>query len=243
MSTKIIERKQEIHDALRRRLRAREVQAAIYGISADPSIGIEIEELKHKIANLEKEIHQDSDSQKVSNDLEEVIMISEAFLEYANASLVENETILAKLFYDRYSLERVSSDMNELYHIQRNRGNFAKWISSLEEYKNRRDNDRFKVNIDNLIEVITELRDIFYSSHKIEGKVGYSNILHHEASQLMKPDHLFKSKKSLIARKLREARQIDDEITNMAEEYLNRVRTVVEKTGTIVGKLKVLNSA
>jgi hypothetical protein len=46
----------EIMKLRRARLFQRELQAAKYGISADPSISLEIEDLKREIADLERQI-------------------------------------------------------------------------------------------------------------------------------------------------------------------------------------------
>ena len=46
----------ELIRTTRRRLNQRQLQAAKYGIGADPSISIEIEDLEHEIAKLEREL-------------------------------------------------------------------------------------------------------------------------------------------------------------------------------------------
>jgi len=56
MSTDEIEHKRKKLVALKRRLQAREIQKATYGVSADPSIVTEIEDLTREISRLEKEI-------------------------------------------------------------------------------------------------------------------------------------------------------------------------------------------
>jgi hypothetical protein len=53
-----IETLQELIRTTRRRLNQRQLQAAKYGIGADPSITIEIEDLTREIAKLERELRQ-----------------------------------------------------------------------------------------------------------------------------------------------------------------------------------------
>lgn len=48
----------ELIRTTRRRLNQRQLQAAKYGIGADPSITIEIEDLTREIAKLERELKQ-----------------------------------------------------------------------------------------------------------------------------------------------------------------------------------------
>jgi hypothetical protein len=56
MSAEERERKQEVLDALKRRLHEREVQAAKYGVSADPIIQIEIDDLRKEITQLQRDL-------------------------------------------------------------------------------------------------------------------------------------------------------------------------------------------
>jgi hypothetical protein len=60
MTNEEIEQKQDVLDALKRRLHEREIQAAKYGVSADPVIKIEIDDLRKEIAQLQVElsVHQ-----------------------------------------------------------------------------------------------------------------------------------------------------------------------------------------
>jgi hypothetical protein len=58
MGTDEIEHLEELLEAHRSRLREREIQAASFGIGADPIISIEIKEIKAKIEQIEKEIDE-----------------------------------------------------------------------------------------------------------------------------------------------------------------------------------------
>jgi len=57
MSDSEISDKREILRALKRRLQAREIQAALLGVGADPIINIEINDIKQKIGTIESEIN------------------------------------------------------------------------------------------------------------------------------------------------------------------------------------------
>jgi hypothetical protein len=59
MAADDIESKREILDGLKRRKHARELQAAKYGIGADPVVTIEIEDLTRDIKRLEREIQEE----------------------------------------------------------------------------------------------------------------------------------------------------------------------------------------
>jgi predicted nuclease of restriction endonuclease-like (RecB) superfamily len=52
MNTRDIERKQEVIDALKERKHERDLQAAMMGISADPSVILEQRKLEQKIQRL-----------------------------------------------------------------------------------------------------------------------------------------------------------------------------------------------
>jgi hypothetical protein len=58
MDVEELARKQEIREALKERLHERELQAARYGMSADPSIPNEIKRLKAQIKKVEREIKE-----------------------------------------------------------------------------------------------------------------------------------------------------------------------------------------
>src|SRR5438105_3121944 len=53
-------RKQELLEALNKRLHERELQAAKYGVNADPIIQIEIDEIKSKMAMIEGNVTENS---------------------------------------------------------------------------------------------------------------------------------------------------------------------------------------
>ncbi len=56
MSTQEIEHQRQIINLLKKRLHSREMQSAMYGLSVDPSIMIEIEDLKKRIDELERQV-------------------------------------------------------------------------------------------------------------------------------------------------------------------------------------------
>jgi hypothetical protein len=160
-----------------------------------------------------------------ANRLKTILNIAEQILETANISLMENEKALLPLFQDASQVKTVYNKMMDLYHNQRNRGDFGRWKSFLEEAHSKETRPGLKEIIGSLISDIDKLYGAFYS------KRPYSS---YDPSKITMVDKL-----SMAMALEGKTNKLDgQEIIQIAESYLDYLRDRVENIGRSVGMLR-----
>jgi len=138
--------------------------------------------------------------------------------EYTNGILVENQQILNPVFTKKPQLNKVRDEMIRLFGIQKARGKFGDWIAFLEHEQENEVNSKVTKEIGELITILKGLHESFYS-------------------YVDSP----KNKSHIISR-LDNGEISISEIQMMATNYLEHLRSAVERIGAINGKLKSIRS-
>ena len=155
--------------------------------------------------------------------LKAILKIAEEILETANSSLIENEKALNPLFQDILQVETVHNRMTELYHNQRNRGDFGRWESFLKTALSKETELEIKSVIGNLLSDIDKLHDAFYS------QIPYPND---------KPSKNVTLQKLSLGTALGGYILDPEEIIQTAHRYLDYLRELIQDIGLRVGLLR-----
>jgi hypothetical protein len=221
-----------------RRLQKLKEKEATFGVSTPPEILIEIENIESKIKNLQEELKAlvqetpnsvSSDTNPKVNEeyLKILINIAEEILVQANNSLIENEKALIPFFQSSSTREQVHADMVQLYHNQRNRGDFGRWKSFLEETLSKVTEDEVRESITSLLTAIYQLYEAFYSDSPYFRTRGGKNmtIEYLSAANAVNDRGLYYSVDYQTA-------------LQVARWYLDSLRETVENIGYTIGKLR-----
>lgn len=160
--------------------------------------------------------------------LKALLSVAEEILEQANSSLIENEKVLTPLFQDASARDRVYDDMVQLYHNQRNRGDFGRWKAFLEETLGKENDQGICSIITDLLSDVNQLYDAFYRVSP------YSSV---------KPSKNMTIDKLSVANALnsRTRYTLDYQgILQIARWYLDYLREIVEHIGRSVGRLRAI---
>lgn len=156
-----------------------------------------------------------------------LVAAAEEILEVATQSLMENQEALAPLFAPHFPNAKIQTmvyrNMVNLYHNQRNRGDFGRWRAFLEVGQDKEEDLKTRFLISDLIDAISKLADAFYLPRPHPSKNTKLSVVKALAPNEKGPDAVN-----------------DGDILEIADRYLNDLRSTVEKIGEIVGKLKAM---
>ncbi len=162
-----------------------------------------------------------------------VLDIAEKLKVRTNAILEENENILAPIFRDRQSMRDISKSMNNLFNIQKSRADFGEWKSFLETVIESEKSSEINAFAKDLIDLIAKLQNALYSYEE-------SSI-----EQRNNQQHMQEITKKYLVNKIFTQEQENqfkkyglEELRAIVTDYLNYLRSLTEKTGEIVGRIK-----
>ncbi|GAB4200767.1 MAG: hypothetical protein OHK0022_22210 [Roseiflexaceae bacterium] len=152
--------------------------------------------------------------------LEYFIRVSEEVKNYSNSVTLENQRILSAFLIDTNTRMEIAKDLHSLFHHQENRGSFAQWEAFFQNQINKESNNGIKQILQDMLNTVILLRETIYSNEK---------------QYITKRFLLMQFQKNndeLDAASLQEAIQ----------EYFDKLRSIEERVGRIVGDLQSLLS-
>ncbi len=163
----------------------------------------------------------DSKVRKINN----LVNTAKEILEGVNSSVIENQQVIIPFLQNQSKRHEVWSKVDFLFQGQRDRGNFGRWQSFLEAILETEENPQLQDAINQLLEIIQQFHQSFYSYYRSYAK-------NPEKYQTYKYD------KHFVAYALNKERSgfTDEEVVRIAEEYLDYLRGLVEKMGSITGR-------
>lgn len=151
-------------------------------------------------------------------------------LKCVDSSLKENQKIITPFLQNKSKREEVLSKVESLFNNQRDRGNFGTWQATLEHaILQTKENPQLQDAINQLLKILRQFHQSFYSYYK-------SNAENPEKYQTPKYEKYF------IAYALNKEQSgfADEKVDTIAREYLESLRDLVEKMGSITFRLKTL---
>ncbi|GAA6617386.1 effector-associated domain EAD1-containing protein [Scytonema sp. NUACC26] len=165
----------------------------------------------------------DSKIRKINN----LVNTAKEILERVNSSLIENLQVIIPFLQNNSKRDEVWSKVHFLFQGQRDRGNFGRWQSFLEAILETEEDPQLQGAINQLIEIILQFYKSFYSYYR-------------SSTKNPKKFQLYKYDKDFVVYALNKECSgfTDEEVALIAEEYLDYLRGLVEKMGSIIGRLE-----
>ncbi|MEZ4988592.1 MAG: hypothetical protein R2795_26820 [Saprospiraceae bacterium] len=196
---------------------------------------IELNKINNAILEITKEIETNTskDFSIAINEFEnrtpkeQLKDVVEIVYSVANDILYENQTILTQIFGQSASKLEIANRMTEVFHQQKSRGSFSRWITYLEETaKNNKNQNEIKQEAKNLALVLDDLHKLLYS------------YIPNFNPEKLKGDLEFRIDTKFIMSRLFDFE--DAEAKEIVHSYLERFRLITQKIGAIAERVNLI---
>lgn len=196
-------------------------------------------QIRVAILNISKKIFKSNDS-SLKNDIslvtswdkqEEIVSVLESMYEVINSILIKNEEILSPIFTSSFDdINLLHDKMTLLFHNQKNRGNFRRWIIYLSKHlKENKIPSEKREYIENSIHLLDEFYRIFYE--QVPANINIENLS--DTIDSLKEEYPEYSKeypmtKAIVARFFSQKNKAIGDLQRLADLYLKDLREAVE---------------
>lgn len=168
---------------------------------------------------------------RVNNSINQgIVNTAKEIFDCVNLSLRENQQVIIPFIQNQSKREEVMSKVEYLFHGQKERGNFGRWQAIFKQaIFETEENPQLQGAINQLLEIIQQFHQSFYSYYRYKAE---------------NPEKYLTDKydKHFVAYALNKEKSgfTDEEVVRIAEEYLEYLRDLVEKMGSITGRLEIM---
>lgn len=208
----------------------------LLGVVPYETANIEINQINYAILEITKEIGTNTTNEfsvTVSNfenrtPKEQLKNVVEIVYSVAEEILNENQKILSKIFVKEANKRKIAVQMTNVFHQQKSRGSFSRWITFLNETEKNPNHQK------DLTQEAKNLASILQDFHNML----YSYIPNFNLEKIKEEQDMVIVNKFIMSRLFDFS---DEEAKELVQSYLERIRVITQEIGAIAEKVNLLN--